>query len=133
MRSGNIGIRKEEPSVHNKFTQDLKFNGDWYETKSPFREEHPFPPDNYTVCVKRLGTLINRLQATPATLQEYHRVIQDQISGGVVEPIKESDGNSPGQVHYLPHKEVVKNDKDTTKLRVVYDALAKNNGMQSHP
>ena len=31
----------------------------------------------------------------------------------------------PGTVHYIPHKEVVKEDRATTKLRVVYDASAK--------
>ena len=45
-----------------------------------------------------------------------------------VELVNETDVKSPGEVHYLPHKEVVRNDKDTTKLRVVYDASARNNG-----
>ena len=45
-----------------------------------------------------------------------------------MESLSQSDVKSPGQVHCLPHKEVVRNDKDTTKLRVVYDASAKNNG-----
>ena len=94
----------------------------------PFKEEHPLIPDNYTVCVKQLGTLINRLRATPIILQEYHNVIADQIRSGVVEPVNEDDVKPPGQVHYLPHKEVVRHDKDTTKLRVVYDASARNNG-----
>jgi len=31
----------------------------------------------------------------------------------------------PGTVHYIPHKEVVKEDRTTTKLRVVYDASAR--------
>ena len=30
-----------------------------------------------------------------------------------------------GKVHYLPHKEVIGLDKDTTKLHVVYDASVK--------
>ena len=33
-----------------------------------------------------------------------------------------------GKVHYLPHREVIRLDKDTTKLRVVYDASAKRGG-----
>ena len=31
-------------------------------------------------------------------------------------------------VHYLPHREVVRSDKETTKLRIVFDASAKRDG-----
>ena len=31
----------------------------------------------------------------------------------------------PGYVHYLPHRTVVRLDRDTTKVRVVYDASSK--------
>ena len=31
-------------------------------------------------------------------------------------------------MHYLPHREVVRIDKDTTKVRVVYDASAGSEG-----
>ena len=33
-----------------------------------------------------------------------------------------------GKVHYLPHREVIRLDKDITKLRVVYDASTKRGG-----
>ena len=39
-------------------------------------------------------------------------VLQDQIP-------------PPGDVHYLPHRTVVRLDRDTTKVRVVYDASSK--------
>lgn len=82
--------------MYDKFTQEAKCNGDRYEAKLPFKEEHPAIPDNYTVCVKRQGSLINRLRATPTVLQEHHNVIEGQISSGVVESIDEVDVNSPG-------------------------------------
>ena len=44
-----------------------------------------------------------------------------------MEAVDESEP-ATGKVHYLPHHGVVRTDKMTTKLRVVYDASAKSSG-----
>ena len=54
-------------------------------------------------------------------------IIETQLEQGIMEVVKE-DGVSSGMVHYLPHHAVVRHDKDTTKVIVVYDASAKSNG-----
>ena len=41
---------------------------------------------------------------------------------GIVQPVGESDLGVVGQVHYLPHHAVVRQEKETTKVRVVYES-----------
>ena len=40
-----------------------------------------------------------------------------------------SDLGAVGQVHYLPHHAVVKHEKETTEVRVVYDTSARAGGL----
>ncbi|XP_028398884.1 uncharacterized protein LOC114522411 [Dendronephthya gigantea] len=126
----SVGIRYNEPSIYDKFVEDIRFNGTRYEAKLPFKEHHPTIPDNYmyVVSVKRLRSLVHSLQDQPTLLTEYDNIIQDQIEKGIVEPVDRKSFATLGNVHYLPHREVVRNDKDTTKVRIVYDASAKKNG-----
>ena len=81
--------------------------------------------DNYGLSLRRLKGLINQLRQTPEILQEYNAIIQDQISKGIVKVVPDSGANGGGKVHYLPHNAVIRRDKETTKLRVVYDASAR--------
>lgn len=47
---------------------------------------------------------------------------------GIVQPVPVSGLGIVGQMHYLPHHAVIKQGKETTKVRVVYDASAKIGG-----
>ena len=58
-------------------------------------------------------------------LKHYDDVIRDQEKLGIVEPVEQGTDNGVGKVHYLPHHEVIRVDKDTTKLHIVYDASAR--------
>ena len=48
---------------------------------------------------------------------------------GIVEEVPAAE-DVIGEVHYLPHHPVIRHDKQTTKVRVVYDASSK---VGSHP
>ena len=54
--------------------------------------------------------------------EECNSIIQDQLEKGIVEPVPLI---ATGKVFYVPHKPVVKETAESTKLRVVYDASAK--------
>ena len=58
-------------------------------------------------------------------LEQYDHLIKEQLESVVVELVKQDQVPEPGNVHYLPHKGVVRLDRDTTKVRVVCDALPK--------
>ena len=54
--------------------------------------------------------------------------IQEQLDAGIVERVEEGGAGEVGEVHYLAHHTVIRQNKQTTKVRVVYDASAKRNG-----
>ena len=124
----SLGIKAQEDTVYDRFINEIEFKSDaWrYQVKLPFKEEHALIEDNYTLCEKRLEHTHRMLKKQPETLREYDRVMKDQLEAGVVEEV--STTGEPGKTHYLPHRAVIREDKKSTKLRVVFDASAKNNG-----
>ena len=60
---------------------------------------------------------------------DYGRIFEDYEKAKIIERVLESEVEKEvGQVHYLPHRPVVREDKETTKIRAVFDASCGNNG-----
>ena len=81
-------------------------------------------PDNFAPAKNRLLSLLKRLSKQ---LKRYNTIINDQERDGVIEPVDDPKVIRHGEVHYIPHREVVKEERETTKLRIVYDASANQN------
>ncbi|XP_068692782.1 uncharacterized protein [Montipora foliosa] len=122
-----LGVKDIDGDFLEDYVTKVKFNGTRYEVSLPFKTEYPIIPDNYLLAQNRLVSSLQRLRSKPELLQQYDSVSKEQLNAGVVELIAKSHDldTLPGTVHYIPHKEVLKEDKTTTKLRVVYDAIAK--------
>ena len=123
-----LGIIEDECSVYEEFERSILFKGGRYEVHLPWKEPHPSLPDNYELSQKRLKGLLERLRQSPHVLKEYDAVIKDQLDKGIVEVVKQPELSCGQEVHYMPHHAVVREDKATTKLRIVYDASAKASG-----
>ena len=63
------------------------------------------------------------MKKDPELLKEYSNVIKQQQELGIIEQIAEEPGHK--SAHYLPHHAVVRPEKCTTKVRVVFDGSAK--------
>ena len=126
----SLGIQQEEKTIFDKFMGTVKFENRRYTVSLPWKEFRDPLPDNYSLSSSRLQGLLRRLKQDPPILKEYHRIIQEQLETGIVEEVSEEEPTVKA-VHYLPHHAVVRRDKSTTKVRIVYDASAKVAGSPS--
>jgi hypothetical protein len=125
----SIGIKDgsdiDSQTLPEDFIEEISFDGKNYEVGLPWKGDR-FPRSNgYDMCHKRLHSLHRKLRADPELLNEYNKIIRDQLETGIIERIPDTSDDE-NQVNYLPHHPVIRKDKDTTKIRVVYDGSAKN-------
>ena len=93
----------------------------WYETGLPWRGNYPPLENNEAGSFRRLNTLVRKLKYQ-GMIERYDKVIKDQKEGGIVERTTEPVNS---REFYIPHKAVVREAAESTKLRVVYDASAR--------
>ena len=120
-----LSIKSEEPTLYDSFADQVKFKNGRYKVSLPFKEAHEVIPDNFSHCVQRLKANLKQLRNSPEILTQYHAVMKDQLNSGVIEPVDTEQVVESGTVHYLPHREVVRMNRKTTKLRVVFNASSK--------
>ena len=128
----SIGVLSNEASVHDKYMISMiRFTSVIAAMKYLHRgieRTSPFLPDNYEVAVSRLNSVLKRLKRNPELLAGYNRIIEEQSSKGIISEVDPNAEIKVGCLHYLPHHPVIRKHKQTTKVRIVYDASAKSTG-----
>ena len=125
----SLRVTSKEKCVQERFMQEISFNNNRYEVSLPWREGHLKLPDNYEICLRRLTGLMKRLRQNPDLLQAYDDIIQEQLKAGIVEKVQEREPpQGHKRIHYLPHHPVVREDKSTSRVRIMYDASCKSRG-----
>lgn len=112
----------DQSFVHAEFKEQLQRSPEgWYETGLPWRGNHPELPTNKQGSLRRLSSLTRKLQRSNLT-GEYDGIIREQLQNNVVEvaPVE-----VVGKEFYIPHKAVIRQTAETTKMRIVYDASAR--------
>ena len=113
----------------NTRTADISLNslGKLSTVKLPRDAEYKNIPDNFVPARNRLLSLLKRLSKNLEQLKRYD-TIKDQERDGVIISVHNREIIRHGEEHYIPHSEVIKEERETTKLRIVYDASANQNG-----
>ena len=94
----------------------------------PWKDERSELPDNRHIALTCLCNTENKLKKDPVVGAEYAQTIQAYVEKGYLWKVQ-PDEESPPEVWYLPHFPVVRMDKTTTKVRIVFDCSAKTDGV----
>ena len=122
----------KEAMVLQTFKNTLVRKDGRYEVSLPWKEEKAALKDNYKQAESRLCNLERKLIQDPAKANSYREAINKYVVDGVAEevPLEQVAPSDGRPVFYLPHHAVIREDKQTTKTRVVFDASTRgSNGM----
>lgn len=93
-----------------------------YVVRLPFSDVDPQCKygNSRQIALKRFHLLEHRFKKNPEIKARYSEVMQEYLDLGHMERLASTDKQSEGV--YLPHHAVIREDKTTTKVRVVFDA-----------
>ena len=110
-------------NIFNEFKETTIFENGRYQVDLPFKKNHDDIGDNFKNSKARLKSLFNNtFKENKELFIEYDKIIKEQRNLKVIET---AGDYKPGETHYLPHRPVIKPNKETTKIRIVFDASCK--------
>lgn len=104
-----------------------------YIVRLPFRDEDPQCQYGALrdIALRRFNLLEKRLNKNPLLKEKYTKAMGDYIDQGHMTPIFDPKVLAQENCVYLPHHAVLREDKTTSKIRVVFDASCKGNNGRS--
>ncbi|XP_073950941.1 uncharacterized protein [Choristoneura fumiferana] len=98
-----------------------------YIVRLPFRDQNPACADGHSkkIATKRFSFLERKLERDQHLKQRYKEVLDEYLNLDHMIQINHSEGEQATKYTYLPHHAVIREDKETTKVRIVFDASCK--------
>ena len=101
---------------------DVQFTGNRCHVGLPWKPREPYGINsNFELCTKRLNSLYSRFVANKTLLGEYNKIFQDQLAQGIIGKVLQSE-MSKDNVNFMPHHAVIREERTTSKVKVVFDA-----------
>ena len=130
----SVGISPKEPvsddngdsNLLKKFSEELRYFNGRYEVALPWKSDIAKQglKNNEKLAQKRLESLDGKFNKNPSLRERYDEVFREYEKDGIVEEVPSSEYNSPYPMFYLPHRPVVRECSNSTKVRPVFDASA---------
>ena len=129
-----MGIKHEDTPVltpdearATKFAEETLHKQDnRYEIGIPWKGNESIFKSNYDQAFSRLQSLERSLLKKGSDIgSSYYSIIEEYVEKGYVKKVPRT---AEEDQWYLPHFPVIRNDKTTPKVRIVFDAAAKHDG-----
>ncbi|XP_068684166.1 uncharacterized protein [Montipora capricornis] len=117
-------MSQEEKCAVAYFNRGLNFDGHNYEVRLPWKRDPPKLESNYAQALRRLESVERKLRQDPVKAKGYKTAINEYVEKGFAEEVPDQRDDN-GTVRYLPHHVVIRDDKRTTKCRIVFDTSAR--------
>ena len=130
----SIGIKEEsgkqmtveEKAAMTKVAETLTFENERYTVGIPWREGEPKLGNSCEAALVRLKSQEKSLKRKgPDIMKAYSHVFEEYEKKDYIKEVPKSETK---EQWFLPHFPVIRLDKDTTKVRVVFDAAMKHEG-----
>ena len=103
--------------------------GNQWKVSYPWKTDKNLLPNNRSQALKKLEATERRLMKDPASAKEYNKQITEMTELSFARKLsKEEITNHKGPVHYIAHHEVVRPEKKSTPVRIVFNSSASYQG-----
>ena len=116
----------EEKAATSTVAETITLENGRYSVGIPWKDGEPVLKNNYDAALARLKSQEKSLTRKGTDIMNaYSHVFEEYQKKGYIKKIAKSESNAQW---FLPHFPVIRPDKDTTKVRVVFDAAMKCEG-----
>ncbi|GBM11893.1 hypothetical protein AVEN_209599-1 [Araneus ventricosus] len=124
----SVALGNGDEEILSEFDKSISFVDGRYRVSLPWKPGmRETLQNNKTVARKRFEGLVRRFKCDHELFCEYKDVIDDYVKEGIVER-SSCDSLLNSQGFYLPHHAVIRSDKTTSRLRIVFDGSAHEDG-----
>ncbi|GFT45816.1 uncharacterized protein TNCV_1781531 [Trichonephila clavipes] len=125
----NLGIEAEvsdEENIDNdmsEFEAGISYQNKRYKVKFPWKPNmKTLLENNEEIARKRFLKLRSRLKNDSSLFEDCKLVVNNYLSEKIIERVPFEEENLKHNIFYLPHRAVIRTDKTTSKLRIVFNA-----------
>ncbi|GFX94751.1 DUF1758 domain-containing protein [Trichonephila clavipes] len=128
---GSVTLGNGDEEILSEFDKSVNFVDGRYRVNLPWKPGMRVAlQNNKTVARKRFEGLVRRFKCDHELFCEYKDVIDDYVREGIVERTS-CDSLLDSQGFYLPHHAVIRSNKTTSRIRIVFDVSAYEDGQSS--